>query len=292
MHSNILNILVTGSNGQLGSEIKDIADNYPCFNFFFTDFKELDITDFSSLKIFLNKNYINAIINCAAFTNVEDAEENLKLANQVNCAGVENLATLSKKLGIKFIHISTDYVFDGKANIPYEESFPPNPQSAYGLSKLNGELAMKKINPKDSIIIRTSWVYSIYGKNFVKTMINLAKKVNEISVISDQIGSPTYANDLAKVILDNINKLDTKEVQVYHYTNEGSCSWFDFANEIFKINSTNIKLIPIKSLNYFSKVRRPSFSLLSKNKIKSEMGINIPFWKDSLKECLSKLSFE
>ena len=225
----MINILVTGSNGQLGSSILSLENNFSDYNLLFTDIDDLDLLNFSDVENYIVKNKIEVIINCAAYTNVDKAEDELGIADEINNLAVENLARLAKKFRMKLIHISTDYVFDGNAEKPYFEKDKPNPQSIYGLTKMKGEKAMMCINPVNSLIIRTSWLYSKYGHNFVKTILELSKEKEKISVVSDQIGSPTYANDLAQAILQLIPSLKNKGVQIYHYANKGKCSWFDFA---------------------------------------------------------------
>ncbi len=277
------NILITGGNGQLGSELAEIAPNYPYYNFLFTDDKDLDITNHNAVAAFVKINNITVIINCAAYTAVDKAESEPELADAINHLAVANLAQIAKENNIKLIHISTDYVFDGTNYKPYVESDTPNPQSVYGKTKLDGELAMQKINPSNSIIIRTSWVYSKFGNNFVKTMLRLAKIKDEISVVSDQIGSPTNAKDLAEVILTILPKINNNTVEVFHYSNEGVCSWYDFAKAIFKIKGITIKVNPICSAQYPTSVDRPFYSVLNKNKVKIMYHIKIPHWNTSIK---------
>jgi len=275
------NILVTGGNGQLGSELKELAPNYPEYNFLFTNVSDLDITDHSSVEEFIESNNINVIINCAAYTAVDKAETELELADIINHLAVANIAQMAKVKNIKLIHISTDYVFDGTNFKPYVETDAPNPQSVYGKTKLDGELAMRQINPANSIIIRTSWVYSKFGNNFVKTILRLAETRDEISVVSDQIGSPTNAADLGQIILTILPKIQNKAVEVFHYTNEGVCSWYDFAVAILENKGINIKLTPVLSQSYPTLAERPLNSALSKNKIKLKFKISIPNWEDS-----------
>lgn len=282
----MINILITGADGQLGSELKHLA-SFDCNNtFFFTDFSQLDICNHIYVKQFIIKKNINAIINCAAYTAVDRAEEQFQLSNKINNLAVKNLAIISKELNIKLIHISTDYVFDGTNNLPYQETDKPNPQTVYGNTKLAGENAIKKINPKKTIIIRTSWVYSNYGNNFMKTMINLSKDKNEIRVISDQVGTPTYARDLAKTILEILPKLNNVNTEIFHFSNEGICSWYDFAKAIFEIRNINVKLLPIKSVEYPTLAKRPYYSVLNKNKIKNKFEIEIQNWRNALEDCL------
>jgi dTDP-4-dehydrorhamnose reductase len=276
------NILVTGGNGQLGSELREIAPNYPDYNFLFTDVKQLDITNHTAVKEFIEINNINVIINCAAYTAVDKAEYEPELADAINHLAAENFAKIAKQNKIKLIHISTDYVFDGKNYKPYVETDTPSPRSVYGQTKLDGELAMQHINPENSIIIRTSWVYSKFGNNFVKTMLRLAETRNEISVVADQIGSPTNAGDLAKAILKILPKIKNETVEVFHYSNEGVCSWYDFAKAIFEIKKIDVILNPIESIQFPTPAKRPYYSMLNKKKIKEKYSLFIPYWRESL----------
>ena len=279
------NILVTGSNGQLGSEIKELSSNY-FYNFFFTDRNSIDITSKDSIRSFCQTNNINVIINCAAYTAVDKAELDELNADLVNRKAVKKLALVSSELNIKLIHISTDYVFDGKNFKPYCEEFQTNPQGVYGKTKLDGENEMRDINPKNSIIIRTSWVYSSFGNNFVKTMLRLGSEKESLGVIFDQVGTPTYARDLAKTILDILPKIENSKVEIYNYSNEGVLSWYDFAKEIMKMAKLDCKINPIETFQYPTPAKRPHYSLLNKSKIKSTFNIEITYWKDSLDECL------
>ena len=290
-----MNILVTGSNGQLGSEIKDVAASYKSFRFFFMDLPALDICNSSQLDIFIAKNKINTVINCAAYTAVDAAEENAVIAEQVNEAGVFNLVHALAKVNGKVIHISTDYVFDGNGLLPYQESDKTNPMGVYGKTKRNGELAV--INGDiDGIVIRTSWLYSAYGTNFVKTMQRLGKERNELDVIYDQLGTPTNASDLAKTCLDilaysketNINA----KGNVYHYPNEGVASWYDFAKAIMELGKIDCEVKPIETKDYSTPAKRPHFSVLNKAKIRNDFEIKIPYWRDSLAGCILKLNQE
>lgn len=279
------NILVTGSNGQLGSEIQELSSNYS-YNFFFTDRNNIDITSKDNIKSFCQTNNINVIINCAAYTAVDKAESDIENADLINRKAVKKLSLVSEELSIKLVHISTDYVFDGRNFKPYKEEFQTNPQGIYGKTKLDGENEMRDINPKNSIIIRTSWVYSSFGNNFVKTMLRLGKEKEELSVIFDQVGTPTYARDLAKVILDIIPQIQNEKVEIYNYSNEGVLSWYDFAKEIMRMAKLDCKINSIETFQYPTPAIRPHFSLLNKSKIKSTFNIEIPYWKDSLDECL------
>lgn len=283
----MLNVLVTGSNGQLGSELKELSKNYN-FNFFFKSKNELDITKLE-LKNFIEENKINAVINCAAYTAVDKAESEFVKANLINSIAVGHLAQICKDLEVKLIHISTDYVYDGKNYKPYNESDKTDPICVYGKTKLAGEIEIKRINPKNSIIIRTSWLYSSFGSNFVKTILKLASAKDELNIINDQVGTPTNAADLAYVILEILPKIKNDEVEIYNYSNEGVASWFDFAKNIVEISNLTCKINPIKSTEYKCDAKRPYYSLLDKTKIKKDFNIKIPYYKDSLKKCLKIL---
>ena len=280
------NILITGSSGQLGLELREIAPNYLDCNFLFTDKKQLDITNHNAVKDFIKINKINVILNCAAYTAVDKAESEPELSNAINHLAVANFAQIVKDNNIKLFHISTDYVFDGTNYKPYVETDTPNPQSVYGQTKLDGELAMRKINPANSIIIRTSRVYSKFGNNFVKTMLHLADTRDEVSVVSDQVGSPTNAADLAQVIISIIPYIKTESVEIFHYTNSGFCSWYDFAKQIFNLKSKGIILKPSKTENYPIVATRPEYSILDCDKICKTFNICKKDWKISLKRCL------
>ncbi|EAR12279.1 dTDP-4-dehydrorhamnose reductase [Polaribacter irgensii 23-P] len=287
-----MNILVTGSNGQLSSEIKDIAADYKNFNFFFTSSLELDICNSSQVNIFINENNIHTVINCAAYTAVDKAEQDAEVAEKVNSEGVQNLVNAIAKVGGKLIHISTDYVFDGNGFLPYQESDKVNPIGVYGNTKRSGELAVFN-SDIDGIVIRTSWLYSAYGNNFVKTMLRLGNERDELGVIFDQVGTPTNASDLAKTCLDilsydketNINS----KGNMYHFSNEGVASWYDFAVAIMKLGNVDCKVKPIETKDYPTPAKRPHFSVLNKSKIKTDFEIEIPYWRDSLATCISKL---
>jgi dTDP-4-dehydrorhamnose reductase len=282
-------ILVTGRNGQLGSELQALAYLYPNDIFFFTSESELDICNHKIVEEFIIRNNIKTIINCAAYTAVDKAEDQFQLANNVNNLAVQNLARIAKEYKVKLVHISTDYVFDGMNYKPYLEIDKPNPQSIYGATKLAGEQAINDINPINSIIIRTSWVYSVFGNNFVKTMLRLGKELDELNVVSDQIGTPTNAYDLAKVILTILPEINNERVELYHYSNEGVCSWYDFSKVIFDTKKLNIKVNAIDSKQYNTPAKRPFYSVLNKNKIKDTYKLAIPYWKDSLSNTLEKL---
>jgi len=283
------NILITGSNGQLGSEIKDWSENYPQFNFFFTDIEELDLTDQLAVKYFFKHNNINVCINCAAYTAVDKAEDDRKLALLVNSEAAKIVSKASAANDAFLIHISTDYVFDGRNFKPYKETDPPSPDSYYGLTKLKGEKAASAFCNK-TVIVRTSWLYSTYGNNFVKTMIRLGKEKYEIGVVADQMGTPTYAGDLAHTLLEIISKYNGNNInEIYHFSNEGAISWYDFAKTIMQEANLTCKVNPIESKDFPSKANRPFYSVLNKAKIKSDFNIRIPYWHDSLKIVIDKL---
>ena len=287
-----MRVLITGSNGQLGSEIKELSNIYDKLEFVFKDLPDLNICDANFLNTFILENNINAVINCAAYTAVDKAEDDVEISEQVNVKGVLNLVNALKKVNGKLIHISTDYVFDGSNSEPYKESDKVNPLGVYGKTKRDGELFVIK-SAIDSIIIRTSWLYSSFGKNFVKTMYRLGNEKNSLSIISDQIGTPTYARDLAKVCLDIISISDTKRIssngKVYHYSNEGVTSWYDFACSVMELSGSNCKVKAIQTIDYPTIAKRPHYSVLNKAKIMNDFNIEIPYWKESLKDCIDKL---
>jgi len=286
----MLNILVTGSNGQLGSEIKALSESYTDYNFFFTDVDNLDITEYQDLNIFFTKNKIDYVINCAAYTAVDRAEEDTDNARYININAVKYLSQISRKHNAFLIHISTDYVFDGKNYKPYTENDPICPTSVYGKTKAEGESEVISHTEK-AIIIRTSWLYSSFGYNFVKTILKYGQERGKLNVVFDQIGTPTYAADLAKSILNIIPKLKNKNnVEIYHFSNEGVCSWYDFAKEIIEISKIKCDIIPIETKDYPLPAPRPHFSVLDKSKIKKEFQIIIPYWKVSLKICMDKIN--
>jgi len=283
-----MNILVTGSNGQLGNEIKVISENYAGFNFIFTDIQELDLTSSTKVETFFNQHSIDLIINCAAYTSVDLAETEKALAELINVEAVHLLAKMSVAKNIKMLHISTDYVFDGTHYRPYKEDEMTSPNSVYGRTKLQGEQVLKA-SGADYVIIRTSWLYSAFGNNFVKTIIRLSKEREELNVVADQIGTPTYAADLAEVILkivENFDKTGAFKKNIYHYSNQGVCSWYDFAAEIVELSKNNCKINAIETHRYPTPAKRPFFSVLCKDKIKKTFDIEIPYWRNSLKKCI------
>jgi dTDP-4-dehydrorhamnose reductase len=285
------NILVTGSNGQLGSELRQLEASYTNFNFTFTDVAELDLLSEKDTRAFIAKGAFNFIINCAAYTAVDKAEEDNELCRKVNATAVKLLAECARDTNARLIHISTDYVFDGEFNQPIDENTKPNPVSVYGKTKLEGEQHMLAAL-SNAYLIRTSWVYSTFGKNFVKTIANLAKQKPELGIVSDQFGTPTYARDLARAIMTIVSSVaDGKadEPGTYHYSNEGAISWYDFAYYIRDFYDLQCNIKPIKTWEYKTAAVRPKFSVLDKTKIKRTFALDIPHWSTSLKECLSKL---
>ncbi len=281
-----MNILVTGANGQLGNSVQKISSNYPQHKFIYTDMPEVDITNLQLLEDLVKRENINAIINCAAFTAVDKAESCEELAAKINIDGPKNLALAAKSVGAKLVHISTDYVFDGKSSLPLKESDATQPIGVYGRTKRQGEVEVEK-SGCDAIVIRTAWLYSEYGNNFVKTMIRLGKERDSLNVVYDQIGTPTYATDLAIAIMTLLEKGITG-FQTYHFSNEGVISWFDFTNAIFEIAGLTTKVNAIESFEYPTAAERPAYSVLNKRKIK-EAGVTVPYWKESLKKCIAIL---
>ena len=284
-----MKILLTGTNGQLGSEIKKKSGSFS-FQWFFSDYDTFDLSQLHQIPQKLNQIKPDLIINCGAYTNVEYAEIEYDKANKINNLAVGAISKWVYKNDSKLIHISTDYVFDGTSNTPIKEVDKTKPINKYGLTKLNGELACSQNDP-NSIIIRTSWVYSSFGNNFVKTMIKLMKEQKYIDVVCDQIGAPTYASDLADVIMQIINHNDWFP-GIYNYSNEGEISWYDFALYIREICDFKVKINPVMSNQFNSKAKRPKYSLLNKTKIKKTYGLKIPYFKDSLKKCISILMNE
>lgn len=286
-----MNILITGAEGQLGSEIKDQAQKYHRnYNFFYEGSKGLDITNKSDVSNYIRLNDISLIINCAAYTSVDRAESEENIAFRVNEIGVRNLiSAIKEKSNGRLIHISTDYVFDGKNEHPYKELDKVNPIGVYGRSKRAGEELIINSNI-DGVIIRTSWLYSKYGSNFVKTMLRLGKERDSINVVNDQIGAPTYARDLAKTCLSLINKPFSNKDKIYHYSNSGKISWYDFAKEIMNLANLNCKVLPVETKDYPTPAERPKFSVMNTIKIKEDFSIEIQSWKDSLKECILEIN--
>jgi len=282
----MLKILITGGDGQVGSELRELSTLYAQYNYTFTNRHLLDLTNTLEIENFFADKDFDVIINCAAYTNVDKAESEFDIAELVNAKAVETLATIAKRKQISLVHISTDYVFDGNKNVPYLENDVTNPINNYGKSKLLGEKAIFEIAPERSTIIRSSWIYSKFGNNFVKTMLRLGSERESLGVISDQLGTPTNAKDLAKLILDIIPKINNAIPEIYHYSNEGETSWFEFAKTIFEFSNVNCFVNPILAAEYKGAATRPGYSLLNKTKIKNKFGITIPDWKESLKNYL------
>jgi len=290
-----MKILIIGRNGQLGRSIKKIVslkntkDEYT-----FVGRNEIDLSDLESVTTYFNKNKFDIIVNCAAYTAVDKAESEPDLANQINHLSVKQIAKVSKQQGAKLIHISTDYVFDGKNYQPYTEGDSTIPQNVYGSTKLAGERAIQEVMTTDATILRTSWLYSEFGNNFVKTMLKLCSDNKEIKVISDQIGTPTYASDLAKAVIEIIDssylKAKEQKTQIFHYSNEGVCSWYDFAENIFNIDNVTCKVVPIEGSEWKMPAKRPYYTVLNKNKFKTTFGVEIPYWRDSLYVCLKQIN--
>jgi dTDP-4-dehydrorhamnose reductase len=283
----MINVLVTGGNGQLASSVKDCINKQVDISFIFTDVDQLDITDFKAVNTFFKNNNISYCVNCAAYTAVDNAESNNEIAEKINVLGAKNIALACKAYNAVLIHISTDFVFDGAQSNFYTEKDLVNPISVYGSTKLKGELAIAEVF-KEYYIIRTSWLYSEHGNNFMKTMLRLGRERETLNVVVDQIGTPTYAMDLAKVILKIIREVKT-DFGIYNFSNEGVASWYDFAKAIFDESKINVRLYPIKSEAYQTPAKRPKFSVLDKTKIKETLDIDIPYWKDSLKLALNNL---
>jgi dTDP-4-dehydrorhamnose reductase len=285
-------VLVTGANGQLGNELRILANEYNEYTFDFTDVAELDLCDADAVRLYCENTQPAYIINCAAYTAVEKAEDEEVLARKINRDAVENLAKAAQAVGAILLHVSTDYVFDGSATSPYLETDPVCPVSVYGQTKLEGELAVAEFCPKH-IILRTAWLYSEFGNNFVKTMIRLGREREQLNVVCDQLGSPTYARDLADALMDIVVAAESDHfiAGIYNYSNEGICSWYDFTRKIHELAGiSTCEVSPIESKDYPAKVKRPAYSVLSKEKIKADYDIYIPAWEESLADCIKRLS--
>lgn len=283
-----MKILVTGANGQLGSELRSVLErDFPGASIF-TDVDELNLIDAKVVEAFIINNDITHIVNCAAYTAVDRAEEEKRQCTEINTDAVKNLAMAADANGAKIIHISTDYVFDGTNHRPYKESDKVNPISQYGTTKRKGETALLALSP-EAIIIRTAWLYSSYGNNFVKTMLRLADTQKEIRVVCDQIGTPTYARDLANAI-SKVLQSHQWVSGIYHFTNEGAASWYDFAKAIFRIAGKNVKVTPIPTEDYPTPASRPFYSILDKSRIKATYGVEIPHWEESLQDCIKQIN--
>lgn len=284
-----MNILITGANGQLGNEMRLLSKESSKDSYFFTDVAELDITSLLDIRAFVKQNNIDVIVNCAAYTNVDKAEDDVELCDLINNKAVENLAIVAKEYDCALIHVSTDYVFSGKGNLPCTEEQATSPLGVYGKTKLAGEDAIRRVGCK-YLIFRTAWLYSEFGNNFVKTMIRLTTEKDSLKVVFDQVGSPTYAGDLGKLIFSIIEKRQYEQHQgIYHFSNEGVCSWYDFAKEISFIAGTDCDIQPCHSDEFPSKVTRPAFSVLDKTKVKRDFQFEVPYWKVSLTKCINKL---
>ncbi len=284
-------ILVTGKTGQLGLSIAKLARYYPQYEFTFVGRDALDLSQSNNITEYFQSKKYDVIINCAAYTEVDKAESEPELANQINHLAVRKLAEVAKEQEAVLIHISTDYVFNGQNHKPYVETDFVDPINVYGQTKLKGEQAILEVQPK-GVIIRTSWLYSEFGNNFVKAMLRLGEERDSLNVIYDQVGSPTYAGDLAKAVVDIIScniGLDEKLLPIYHYSNEGVCSWYDFAKIIFELRKINCKVNPIEAKNYPKPAKRAHYSVLNKQKVKQRYKFEIPYWRESLEICLRKL---
>ena len=283
-----MRILVTGANGQLGNEMQVLAKENPQHIYFFTDVRELDICDEQAVRAFFTENEIDVIVNCAAYTAVDNAEDNRELCDKLNHVAPGYLARAAQSRGAAIIQVSTDYVFDGTAHIPYNEDEPTCPASVYGFTKLAGEQAVAEGCEK-AVIIRTAWLYSIYGNNFVKTMMRLGRERDNLGVVFDQVGTPTYANDLASAIYAIINKGVVPGI--YHFSDEGVCSWYDFTKAIHRLAGiATCKVRPLHTADYPAKAPRPAYSVLDKTKIKTTFDIEIPHWEESLARCVALLN--
>lgn len=285
-------ILITGANGQLGNEFRALSERHPRHSFIFLSRQELSISDANSVREVLQTHRPQWVVNCAAYTAVDKAETEKEIAMSINAEAAGVLASVCAELGAKFIHISTDYVFDGSSAAPYHEDATTGPINTYGQTKLRGEQLVQQNDPA-AIIIRTSWVYSCFGNNFVKTMMRLMKERESINVVSDQVGSPTYAADLAKAIMHIIENNNAKNAKgIFHYSNEGQISWYEFAQAIKELTGSNCSVNPIPSSQYPTPAKRPQYSLLDKSRIRSAFDLEIRGWRESLEVCVTKLKSE
>ncbi|HEY5590768.1 MAG TPA: dTDP-4-dehydrorhamnose reductase [Paludibacter sp.] len=280
-------ILITGSHGQLGNEMQQAAKRFPAFQYIYTDVEELDICDKNALNAFVKDNNVNIIVNCAAYTAVDKAEDDVELCYKINRDAVRNIGEVAQDNNVKVVHVSTDYVFDGTNYLPYTEDMPVCPATVYGKSKLEGEQALLE-SCDQAVILRTAWLYSSFGNNFVKTMIKLGTERDLLNVIYDQIGTPTYAADLAGTILTLLSH-ETFVPGIYHFSDEGVCSWYDFTKSIHRIAGITCDVRPIETKDYPARTPRPNYSVLNKAKIKSTYSINIPHWEESLEKCITLL---
>ena len=280
-------ILITGSHGQLGNEMQQAAARFPAFRFIYTDVEDLDICDKAALNAFVKANAVNVIVNCAAYTAVDKAEDDVELCYKINAEAVRNIGEVAHQNGLKVVHVSTDYVFDGTNYMPYSEDQAVSPNTVYGKSKLAGEQALME-TCEQTVILRTAWLYSSFGNNFVKTMIKLGTERDSLNVIFDQIGTPTYAADLADTILKILSH-ETFTPGMYHFSDEGVCSWYDFTKTIHRIAGITCDVRPIETKDYPARTPRPHYSVLNKAKIKATYGITIPHWEESLERCMKIL---
>lgn len=283
-------VLITGANGQLGNSIRLLSGKHPRFNFLFTDVDQLDICDKEAVRLYVQNNAIDYIVNCAAYTAVDKAEDNIELCTRINRDAVRYLGEAAEIEGARTIHVSTDYVFDGTNYCPYVETDPTCPVSIYGKTKLEGETALLEACP-DAVIIRTAWLYSEFGSNFVKAVLRLSENPNELRFIFDQVGTPTYAGDLAAAILQIIEQGEDGAYHpgIYHFSDEGVCSWYDFTVKIVQLAGRSNKVVPIETKDYPTRASRPHYSVLNKSKIKKTYGLIIPHWEESLQVCLRQL---
>jgi len=285
-----MKILITGAKGQLGNELKVLADKYPGYSFTFTDVEELDISDMQAVSAFMDKLQPDIVVNCAAYTAVDKAENEPDLALKINSLAVRNLSNACGEFNALLIHVSTDYIFSGKGHRPYVETDTPEPVSSYAKSKYAGETQMLS-SCRNGIIFRTSWLYSAFGNNFVKTILKYGRERGNLNVVFDQVGCPTYAKDLAAAILDIIPQLAGHEgIEIFHYANEGVASWYDFAKTIIEFSGITCQINPIETKDYPLPAVRPFYSVLNKAKFKERFGLSIPYWKDSLADCIKRLS--
>lgn len=282
-----MKILITGAYGQLGNEMRVALQRYPALEAVFTDVDTLDICDRNAVDAFVRLHCPDVLVNCAAYTAVDKAEDDEARCRAINCDAVRNLGEAARAYGVKMVHISTDYVFDGLGHVPYTEDMPVAPNTVYGKTKLAGERALFEVCP-DALVVRTAWLYSGFGNNFVKTMLRLGSERDHLGVVFDQIGTPTYAADLAEAILQIITA-ERFVPGIFHFTNEGVCSWYDFTAMIFRLAGIRCVVSPIESKDYAYRTPRPYYSVLNKSKIKTTYGVEIPYWVDGLERCLKVL---
>ena len=286
----MMNVLVTGANGQLGRSIRQLSAMHRGLDFIFTDIDTLDLCNREAVLSFAETHPVDFIVNCAAYTAVDRAEEEEEQCRKINTDAVAYLGEAAQRIGARILHVSTDYVFDGNACQPYKESDPVAPTSVYGRTKLAGEKALLAVCP-EAVIVRTAWLYSEYGHNFVKTMLRLGAERPEIRVVNDQVGTPTYAGDLASAVMEILESdlRGERKAGLYHYSDEGVCSWYDFAHEVIRLAGLPATVVPIPTREYLTAATRPAYSVLSKEKIKQAYGLQIPHWADSLRVCLANM---